>query len=293
MPETYSMCGKCAYIRLFRIEHAALLAVAVLLSELLSSKFLGIPLPSGPIIAVSLLVPVFIEMASFALNDYLDVASDKANKRMDRPLVTGEISPKNAINAATICYALGLACAMPLPPAAAAIALIFAALSVAYNLRLKDLPAIGNAYIGASMAIPFMFGNYIVSGTLFLPSLFIAAVAFVAGFGREILKSAEDVKGDVLHRKSRTLPALIGKEPSAQLAAGCYMALVPLSLLPFAFGLPLTIPAILFVALSVVSFAYMACSCANDSSKKNLERLRKLSLISLATGLAGYAASLI
>ena len=53
------------------------------------------------------------------------------------------------------------------------------------------------------------------------------------------------------------------------------------------------IPAFLFVALSVVSFAYRACSCANDSSKKNLERLRKLSLISLATGLAGYAASLI
>ena len=120
------MCKKCAYLRLFRIEHALLLALAVLLAELLAGKFLGVPLPAEPIIALSLLVPIFIEMASFALNDYLDVATDRANKRMDRPLVTGELTPKDAIFAATVCYALGLICTIPLPITASAIALIFA-----------------------------------------------------------------------------------------------------------------------------------------------------------------------
>ena len=291
--KSFAMCKKCAYLRLFRIEHALLLALAVLLSELLSSKFLGIPLPSGPIIFVSLLVPIFIEMASFALNDYYDVASDRANKRMDRPLVTGELTPKNAISAATICYALGLACTLPLPATASAIALIFAALSVAYNFKLKDLPLVGNAYIAASMSIPFLFGNYIVSGTLLLPVLLIAIVAFFAGFGREILKSTEDVKGDVLHRKSKTLPALVGAKQSARLAAACYLLLVPLCLLPFAYGLPPTLPSGVLVGLTALLFAYMALSCANDAGKKNLTRLRKLSLAALAVGLLGYAASLI
>ena len=287
------MDGKNAYLRLFRIEHAVMLVVAVLLSELLSGKFLRIALPPLPIIVLSLLVPIFIEMASFALNDYLDIAPDRANRRMDRPLATGEISPKRALAASIICYILGLACALPLPPIALAIALAFAALSVAYNFRLKDLPLVGNAYIAASMAIPFLFGNYIVSGALFLPTLIIAAVALVAGFGREILKSAEDVKGDVLHRKSRTLPALVGKKRSAYLAAACYLALVPLSALPFAYGLPASPPPLLLVAISALSFACMAYSCAKDSGKKNLGRLRRLSLLALAIGLAGFAASLI
>lgn len=287
------MCKKCAYLRLFRIEHALLLALAVLLAELLAGKFLGVPLPAEPIIALSLLVPIFIEMASFALNDYLDVATDRANKRMDRPLVTGELTPKDAIFAATVCYALGLICTIPLPITASAIALIFAALSVAYNMRLKDLPLVGNAYIALSMAIPFIFGNYVVSSTMYLPALIIAAVAFVAGFGREVLKSAEDVEGDVLHRKSKTLPALIGKKNSAELAAECYAVLVLISLLPFAFGLPANLPSLVLVAISAIAFAYMAYSCTKDHGKRNLERLRKWSLLFLGIGLLGYAASLI
>ena len=88
-----------AYTRLFRIEHALLLAVAVLLGELLSGA-----LPVLPLLLCSLAVPVFIEMGSFALNDYFDVKADKANKRNDRPIASGEISPRAAIAAAAACY---------------------------------------------------------------------------------------------------------------------------------------------------------------------------------------------
>lgn len=287
------MCRLGAYMRLFRIEHAALLAFAVLLSELLVAGSLHTPLPAFSIIMLSLLVPVFIEMASFALNDYFDVATDKANKRSDRPLVSGEIEPKHACAAAAVCYALGLACTIPLPMQASAIAIIFAALSVAYNMKLKELPALGNAYIAASMAIPFIFGNFVLTGTLYLPVLLIAAVAFAAGFGREVLKTTEDMEGDVRHRKARTLPVIIGRKNSALVAAACYALLVPLSLLPFACGLPVNIIAVSLVLLSAFSFAYMAYSCATDSGKENLSRLRKASLLSLTVGLAGYAATLI
>lgn len=282
-----------AWKRLFRIEHAFLLVIAVFLAELLAAKAFSLPLPSIQIILLSIAVPFFIEMGSFALNDYWDIKTDTANKRKDRPLATGEIEPKHALIAAIVCYAIGIGTAIPLPAVALYIAVIFAVLSVLYNYTLKDLPLVGNAYVALSMAIPFIFGNIVVSGTLYMPLIAIAAVAFVSGLGREIIKSSEDVEGDVKHRKSRTLPAMIGEKNACYFAAACYFILVPLSLLPFAWGLPANLLAVGLVALTAISFAAMGFSVVKNQEKENLEAMRKDSLLTVAIGLAGYAASLI
>ena len=241
-----------AYRRLFRIEHALMLAVAVLLGELLS-----VGIPALQILILSLCVPVFIEMGSFALNDCLDVGADRANKRKDRPIASGEVKREHALCAAIACYIIGVAAAFPLPPLALCIAVLFALLSVAYNFKLKELPLLGNVYIAASMAIPFLFGNLVVSGSL-LPSIIaIAAVAFVAVLGREIIKSAEDVEGDVRHRNARTLPALTGVKNSAYAAAACYLLLAPLSFLPFVLGLRANILSLGLVAITALSFVFI------------------------------------
>ncbi len=277
-----------AWRRLFRIEHALMLCVAVLIGELLSGG-----LPPLPMLILSLAVPAFIEMGSFALNDWFDVKTDKANKRTDRPIASGEISPSAALNAAAISYAIGVAAASLLPTLAFYLALIFAIFSVLYNWKLKDLPLIGNAYIAASMAIAFPFGSMVSSQIIPYSILAIASVAFVSGLGREILKSCEDVEGDIKHRKSKTLPVAIGKKNAALLAASCYLLLVPLSFLPFTHALAPTILSLSLVSLTSLAFAFMAFSAYRDSSKENLKALRKASLISLAIGLLGYAASLI
>ena len=279
-----------AYARLFRIEHALLLAVAVLLGELLSGA-----LPVLPLLLCSLSVPVFIEMGSFALNDYFDVKTDKANKRHDRPIASGEIAPQAALIAALLCYVVGIAAALPLPPLALYITLIFAALSIAYNFKLKELPLVGNKYIAASMAIPFLFGNLVVAPIIYPWILAIALVAFVAGLGREIIKSAEDMEGDVKHRGARTLPVVIGKKNALLLSAALYAALVPLSLLPFAIGLRANILSLGLVLLTAFSFAAMAAMAARASDKDQaiLIALRKASLLALGVGLVGYMASLL
>ncbi|MFA6907497.1 MAG: UbiA family prenyltransferase [Candidatus Micrarchaeia archaeon] len=279
-----------AYMRLFRIEHALMLAVAVLLGELLSGA-----LPALPLLLCSLAVPVFIEMGSFALNDYFDVKADRANKRADRPIASGEISPSHALLASAACYMIGVAAALPLPPAALFITLIFAALSIAYNFKLKELPLAGNMYIAASMAIPFLFGNLVAAPDIFARIWAIALVAFVAGLGREIIKSAEDMEGDVLHRNARTLPVVVGKKNALLSAALLYAALVPLSLAPFAFGLRANILSLGLVLLTAFSFAAMALLAARASEKDQaaLISLRKASLLALGAGLLGYAASLI
>lgn len=289
-----------AYIRLFRIEHALMLVVAVFLAENIAfgaalpsdSEIIRL-LPAPAIILFSLCVPLFIEMGSFALNDYFDVKTDKANKRLDRPIASGEISPKAALVAAAVAYALGIAASFALPAACIAIAIVFAALSVLYNWKLKDLPLVGNAYIAASMAIPFLFGGLVITDSLHPALLAIAAVAFVAGLGREIIKSIEDVKGDVKHRNSKTLPAVIGKANAAGIAAACYFLLVPLSFLPFFYGLKMTTLALGLVAITALAFALMGYSVAHGQEKPSLEAARKASLLALGVGLLGYAATLI
>ena len=279
-----------AYLRLFRIEHALLLAVAVLIGELLSGA-----LPALPLLLCSLAVPVFIEMGSFALNDYFDVKTDKANKRHDRPIAAGEISPSRALLAAAACYIIGIAAALPLPAAALYITLLFAFLSIAYNFKLKELPLVGNIYIAASMAIPFLFGSLVVAPEIYARIWAIALVAFVAGLGREIIKSAEDMEGDVLHRNARTLPVVIGRKNSLLLSALLYAVLVPLSLTPFALGLRANILSLGLVLLTALTFAAMAYIAARASEKDSatLIALRKTSLLALGVGLLGYAASLL
>ncbi|MCX8197579.1 MAG: UbiA family prenyltransferase [Candidatus Micrarchaeota archaeon] len=277
-----------AYARLFRIEHAFMLSFAVLLAFFARGAF-----PQWQILLAALAAPFFIEMGSFALNDYFDVETDLANRRKDRPIASGEIRKENALFASAICYAAGIFCLLLLPIQASAIGMAFTALSVAYNAKLKDLPVAGNAYIAASMAVPFVFGDLVVSSQPSESMLAIASVAFFAGFGREIAKSIEDAEGDAAFRKSKTLPVVLGKAASAKLAAGSYAAAVLLSPLPFALGLKANTLSLGMVAIAAISFAYLAKSLLEKLDKESLESSRKASLLSLAIGLAGYAASVI
>ncbi|HUB92789.1 MAG TPA: UbiA family prenyltransferase, partial [Candidatus Saccharimonadales bacterium] len=66
-----------AVLKLTRIEHSIMLVIAVLAAELIAKG-----LPSLPILVLSLIAPVFISMAAFAINDYFDLKVDKINKKM-------------------------------------------------------------------------------------------------------------------------------------------------------------------------------------------------------------------
>ena len=282
-----------AYLRLFRIEHAVLLSFAVLVAELLASSAAGVAMPSLGVLLISVSVPFLIEMGSFALNDYFDEKTDHENGRTDRPLVSGEIEATEALAASGICYIAGVFIAVGLPLDAFGIAAVFAVLSVIYNWKLKDLPALGNIYIACTMAIPFLFGSLIASGSLYPPVVLVAAVAFVSGLGREIIKSAEDMEGDAKHRRSMTLPVMVGRKNACLLAAALYLILVPLSFLPFAYGLKASLPSLGLVMVTAAAFAAQAFSVARNQEKSNLKAARMGSLLALGIGLLGYAASLV
>jgi len=268
--------------RLTRFEHALMLALAVLVAEAIASA--GV-LPLSVALAFSLLVPILSEMGSFALNDYLDIGTDRLNGKLDRPLVKGTISPGFAkwFSCACLLFSVVLAYFINMP--AFAIALIFNALAVAYNWKLKDMPLAGNAYIALTMAIPFVFGNYVISSTLSPLNLTLALLGFVAGLAREIIKSVQDVEGDVAARGSKTLPVVIGKKASLAAAVSLYLLFIALSALPFAMGLKASIPASLLIA---AADALVLLICYNIATRSAFGFARNASLVAFTLGMLGF-----
>ncbi len=147
-----------AFMRLTRIEHSIMLVLAVLAAELISGHIaLGIPL------AASLATPILVSMGSFAINDYFDVEADRANGFKDRPIVSGQISKKEAFNWAVALLVVGALVSVLINIYALGIAIGFAALAFLYSYRLKDTLLLGNIYIAFSMVIPFIYGDFVVS----------------------------------------------------------------------------------------------------------------------------------
>ena len=268
--------------KLTRFEHAVMLALAVLIGETIVLQ--EVPLYLGLTLLISLMVPVFSEMGSFALNDYLDIETDRLNKKKDRPLVKGTISPAFALNFSIACLIVSVLLAYFINTASFAIAILFNAAAVAYNWKLKDLPLVGNIYIALTMAIPFIFGNFVVSDTLSPLALALAALGFVAGLAREIVKSVQDVEGDVKARGSKTLPVIIGKKHSVWIAVLLYLMFIPLSFFPFLLGLPLSALALVMIAAGDILILWI---CYALLTRNDYRLARNLSLLSFMAGLLG------
>ena len=215
-----------AFLRLTRIEHSLMLIVAVLAAELIAGNG---RLPTAFILLLSLVTPALVSMGSFAINDYYDIETDRANKRVDRPIIAGVIKPREAFWTAIACFIIGVLASALINSAAFVIALVFAVLAYAYSYKLKNTLLLGNAYIAFSMAIPFVYGSYVVSDSM-LPSLLVVfAIIFLSGLAREIHGLIRDYAGDRKARHSRSLPYYIGKRGSAITAMILYLAAIALS----------------------------------------------------------------
>ena len=91
---------------LLRLEHGVLIAIAILIGSLIALKGEGLP-PFDKFL-FTFFTALFLEASTFALNDYYDLEIDKKNKRNDRPLVRGDISPKSALYFFFILFPLGM-----------------------------------------------------------------------------------------------------------------------------------------------------------------------------------------
>ncbi|MBD3390007.1 hypothetical protein GF415_03580 [Candidatus Micrarchaeota archaeon] len=270
------------YYRLVRFEHAIMLAIAVLIAEIV---VLGEIPPIETVFFLSMLVPIFSEIGSFALNDYMDVEADRINGMLERPLVKGTVQPSTALAIAVVSFAVSIIAGYLINESAFAIALFFNLFAILYNVKLKDVAVCGNLFIATTMAVPFLFGAYVYVQAP--PEIIwdIAFLGFLAGLAREIVKSVEDMEGDLKARKSRTLPMVIGKGPSLFIASMLFLLFIPLTVVPFMFRLSLHFASGFFLFLADISILILSLYLLYARADKTFPTVRKYSLAALFCGL--------
>jgi len=269
------------FLKLARIEHAIFLALAVIVGEVVVTSRIEL-LPS----LFGVLSVFFIGIGSFTLNDFLDYKTDKKNKRKDRPLVNGSISMWSAIAAAKVCFPLGILFALLINMNCFWIAAIFSILAVAYSYILKKILLLGNAFVAFSMAVPFLFGNYIVSNQIAVSIQILSSIAFLTGLGREIIKSIQDMTGDKKYGRW-TLPIALGKKLPLAFAIIYILLAVVMSFIPF-LVLPKFYHNIFYLAPIIVTDMLLLKSAYLSAHLKKLEKVRKMSLLAIGIGLIGF-----
>lgn len=271
---------------LTRAEHGLMYGFGVLI---------GIFIAGGNSYAVAILgflIALFIQTGTFALNDYCDRDSDIANRRMDRPLVRGELRKEEALLIACFTTALGIIFAIFLAIflnnfILLLLVLILAALGILYDIKMKAFLAISNIYIAVTMAVPFIFGG-LIAGVVKMSLLVLSSIAFLAGFGREVMKDIADVKGDAL-RDIRSVARIYGVENAKALTILSYSLAVILSVIPF-FMLNSTYffnP--VYILVIIVADALFLHVCARLRKEHvNYNSLRKETLVAIAIGLLAF-----
>ncbi len=239
--------------------------------------------------------PALIVLGSFIFNDYLDLPSDMALARKDRPLVSKQISPKAALYASAALFGAGLALCLHVSTIAFHIALFYSALSIAYSFYLKKVPLVGNAVVATTYAISFAYGNAVAINSLNpyslnLLAMSFAAFAFLAGLGRELLITLRDVEGD---KKigALTLPMVVGASATTALASVLFLIAAFLTIIPIAggmlSGISLLVYALLVGACDVL-LLYSAYLSLRDSSKASLSKIRNYTLKAFQLALVGF-----
>ncbi|EQD43240.1 UbiA prenyltransferase [mine drainage metagenome] len=281
-----------AVLKLTRIEHSVMLVIAVLAGELIVARHL----PGAYVLLLSLIVPIFVSMGSFAINDYFDVEVDTLNKKVKRPIVSGAISREGAMYVAAASFAVGVAASALINYYAFAIALVFAALAALYSYKLKEMLLVGNIYIAFSMAIPFIFGDYVMSTSLNANIVLISMVILVSGTAREIHGMIRDYHGDTQARRIRNLPYHIGLKRSSYTAMVLYLSGIAISIFMFFFQKPFSYNLVYIVPILITDLMLLYVSAFYAKNYRAaregvFDTARNVSLGAMALALVAYLLS--
>jgi len=284
--------------QLMRLEHGIMLFIAIVIGSVIAQKTLSgntnLPLLN---VFLTFFTALFLEASTFALNDYYDLEIDRINKRTDRPLIRGDISPKTALYFFYLLFPLGLLCSFFVNMTCFIIALITALISVLYDVKLKKIKLVGNFYIAYIMAIPFIFGgaavlgnNAFSLGTINPVIYIIALIAFLTGAGREIMKDVMDFEGDKA-MGVKSFPRYIGIRGANGIAAVFYICAIALSFLPFFlrdFGLYYQ-NITYFILVFITDTMLLSTSLQLVMKKKpNMRFHRKYTLVAIFIGLLAF-----
>jgi geranylgeranylglycerol-phosphate geranylgeranyltransferase len=228
----------------------------------------------------------FIGSAGFSVNDFFDRKSD-ALVKPNRPIPSGEISPKTAVGVSVFFFLFGLLQAFLLNWLCFLIVLIDSILLVAYSVYIKRKSGfISNLLVGGLIGTTFLYGEAAGFGAITYASLTMYPIV-LGSIGGNILRDILSLEGDS-KAGYPTLPQRFGIENSVRAAAFFFIGCAVLSPLPYFFHVfgekYLAFILIWSFLLFYCSIRLLKSSLSQNDIRKN-ERMMTMSMILLPLAL--------
>lgn len=256
------------YIMIIRPLNVFLGGLTILISSLIIKY-------DGP--AISIILPVFVVMfftiGANTLNDYFDYEIDKIN-RPDRAISSGLVLRNQALILSLFSFIIGVLIALRLNKDSQLLSIgVSLPLIIAYNVKLKNYPLIGNIIVSLILAMSFIYAGLVFKKTepLIIPAL----LAFGLTLIREIVKDLADIKGD----KSAglmTFPIVYGKKKTIILCTILSLFLGIGSFIPFLTGYYNTFYGISLILMVEIPLAVVVISLLNKPVILTAKRGSKL-----------------
>ena len=256
------------YIMIIRPLNVFLGGLTILISSLIIKY-------EGP--AISVILPVFVVMfftvGANTLNDYFDYEIDKIN-RPDRAISSGLVLRNHALILSLFSLVVGVLIALRLNKDSQLLSIgVSLPLIIAYNVKLKNYPLIGNIIVSLILAMSFIYAGLVFEKTepLIIPAL----LAFGLTLIREIVKDLADIKGD----KSAglmTFPIVYGKKKTIILCTILSLFLGVGSFIPFLTGYYNTFYGISLILMVEIPLAVVVISLLNKPVILTAKRGSKL-----------------
>lgn len=224
--------------------------------------------------------------SAMLVNDVVDLEVDKVNKPW-KPLPSGKASPKVAAVLAIALFTVGVFCNLLVSTSALLVALIYGAVGVCYSYLRRHWWS--SKLVAFSTTGPVCYGYAVAGfprGVELFTALFAVAI-FLVTLGREVLKSIQDYRGDLL-KGYRTVATVYGLNTAyrVMLVLGLLGALTGLSTLLLQ-GLSL-----LYKVLITLASVIYTLSIVNVYVKRGdanlLEKHRKRTLHAMTIGVAAF-----
>ena len=214
-------------IQLCRPLNVIVTGVVVVVGGVIAAQQAGIPLQTTVYLAG--ISAALVAAAGNVVNDVYDLEIDKIN-RQERPLPAGKVEIATAVLWSRVLFLIGILLGFNMSLSLGLIALFVAVLLWGYSYKLKKLPLIGNIVVSLCGGLAFVYGA--VAAADFKYGIFPATFALLIHLSREIIKDAEDMPGDRVVN-ARTLPLVIGKKLSLQIAVIPLLILIGLTSVPY------------------------------------------------------------